>query len=109
MSADRQCGIPGCIRTPRPYRPLCPTHRTRQWRHGDPHQKATRPDPIAIDAAVATRRALPGMRPAERRAAGLRLTALGLPADEIARIFEVDARTVYRWRSASRTQLATAA
>jgi hypothetical protein len=42
---------------------MCPTHRTRQWRHGDPHQRTTQPDAIAIDSAVATRRALPGLRP----------------------------------------------
>lgn len=102
MTSTRQCRIAGCPRIPRPHRGLCPTHRTRQWRHGNPHQEFTPADSIAIDAAVATRQALPGMRPGERRAAGLRLTALGLPAQEIARIFEVEPRTVYRWRSDSR-------
>lgn len=109
MTADRQCRIAECPRIARPSHSLCPTHRSRQWRHGDPHQRTTEPDSIAIDVAVSDRRALPGMRPAERREAGLRLTALGLPADEIARIFDVDARTVYRWRSYGRTAQPAAA
>ncbi|WP_330173033.1 helix-turn-helix domain-containing protein [Streptomyces sp. NBC_01498] len=106
MSTETRCAVPGCPRTPGGRRTLCSTHRTRQWRHGDPHQKATPPDALAIDMAVANRSPLPGMRPAERRAAGVRLTELGLPANEIARIFQVDPRTVHRWRSQSRTRVA---
>jgi len=93
------CRIPDCPRTPQDQRPLCNTHRSRRYRHGDPHQTHTPADEHAIEAAVSTRRTLPGLRPTERRAAGLQLTALGLPASEVARIFGVTKRTVYRWRS----------
>jgi DNA-directed RNA polymerase specialized sigma24 family protein len=102
MIRDRECRVTGCPRSPRPGQSYCSTHRTRVWRYGDPHQSKAEPDGIAIEAAVSARRALPGMRPAERREAGLRLTRLGLPAEEIARIFDVEPRTVYRWRAQGR-------
>ncbi|MEU0370608.1 helix-turn-helix domain-containing protein [Streptomyces sp. NPDC006283] len=94
-----RCRITNCPRTPQDGRTLCDTHRGRLYRHGNPHQPHTPTDQHAIEAAVSNRRTLPGLRPAERRAAGLTLSALGLPASEIARIFSVTPRTVYRWRS----------
>lgn len=98
-----RCRITNCPRTPQAGRNLCDTHRSRLYHHGDPHPTHTPPAAIAIEAAVTTRRTLPGIRPTERRAAGLKLTALGLPASEIARIFGVTESTVYRWRSQTTT------
>lgn len=94
-----RCRITNCPRTPRVGRTLCNAHRSRLYRHGDPQRAHTPADEHAIEAAVGTRRSLPGIRPAERRAAGIKLTQLGLPASEVARIFGVTERTVYRWRS----------
>jgi DNA-directed RNA polymerase specialized sigma24 family protein len=98
-----RCRITGCSRLRAPQKRICQLHRSRLYRHGNPHQPNTPADEHAIEAAVSTRRTLPGLRPAERRAAGLQLTDLGLPAAEVARIFSVTERTVYRWRSQTTT------
>ncbi|MFD5697492.1 helix-turn-helix domain-containing protein [Streptomyces lasiicapitis] len=72
----------------------CTNHRRRATR--------ARLDRHAIDATIATHHAPTGLRPRERRAIAARFTALGLPAQEIARILGVTTRTVYRWRARDR-------
>ncbi|MFE3139726.1 hypothetical protein [Streptomyces scopuliridis] len=98
----RPCRITGCPRNAAPRYRMCHTHRCRQWRFGNPHQKHALPDPIAIDTAVRDRRPPTGITPKEPAAAGVQLTNLGLPASEIARILAVTLRTVTRWRAADR-------
>lgn len=106
---NRQCTVAGCPREAAPRRVLCHTHHMRQWRNGDVHQKYAAPDLLAVDTAVRDRRRLPGMTPKERAEAGVRLTQLGLSASEIARIFAVTPRTVFRWRTAASANLTNAA
>lgn len=98
----RPCRITGCESGAMPQRTLCSLHRGRAYRHGNPLQTRTLPDPLVVAAAVQERRTLPGMSRKERAAAGITLTELGLPAEEISRIFNVTPRTVTRWRAAAR-------
>jgi DNA-directed RNA polymerase specialized sigma24 family protein len=96
---NRTCRIDGCTKTTPRHALVCDMHRSRLYRTGDPNQAATPLDQIAIDATVANRRTPGRLRPAERRRAGQKLAALGLPTPEIARIFDVSERTVWRWRA----------
>lgn len=105
----RICRIPGCTRTPPPHKGRCSACAHRIRLYGDPTVARYPLDPVVIDAAVRDRRAPAGMRLRERRAAGLKLTDLGLPATEIARIFDVSPRTVIRWRARRRADMQQAA
>lgn len=106
---NRTCYIPGCTRTPPKHKSRCSTCAHRIRLYGDPTIARYPLDPVVIDAAVRDRRAPAGMRLRERRDAGLKLTDLGLPATEIARIFGVAPRTVTRWRAARRADMQQAA
>lgn len=84
-------------RRPRPVGAHCrPCHNQQRREHN------ARTDQLAITTTVDNRRATPGLRPHERRAAAAQFTALGLPAAEIARILGVSSRTVHRWRARDR-------
>lgn len=105
----RHCRIMDCPRTAAPHRTLCYTHKSRRERHGTYGVPPREPDQITVDSVVTARRALPGITLIERRAAGLKFTDLGLPAEEIARILGVTPRTVVRWRTDRRHSCAHAA
>ncbi|MEV5977537.1 helix-turn-helix domain-containing protein [Streptomyces sp. NPDC052114] len=81
----------------RPTGTRCQPCRNRRQREAN-----ARTDPIAIDTTVHNRRATPGLRPHEQRAAARQFTNLGLSAAEIARILAVTPRTVHRWRARDR-------
>lgn len=98
----RPCLTPGCTRNAATGRTRCGPCRWRRQRYGDYHHDPTAVDPMAPTIAASTREPVPGMTPAERRATGLHLDALGLPSSEIARIVGVARRTVHRWRATQR-------
>lgn len=100
MTTTRHCRAPKCPNPAAARRTLCYPHNYR-WRHYRDlnYSPWTTADPADIEHAAAARRLLPGMTRLERRLLGLKLTDLGLPAAEIARITGVAHRTVTRWRS----------
>lgn len=100
----RHCRITNCTNPPRPGRHLCSKHKQRIALHGDPHfTQWTVADDHDVAAIIREQRPAPGLTRLERMKVAQGLTGLGLPADEIARIVGVTPRTVYRWRTTTRT------
>lgn len=96
----RLCRITDCTTPARPGRHLCPKHRTRLARHGNPHHTEwTTADTTDVQTIIRDQRPTDGLTRLERIQVAQGLTAHGLPAHEIARILSVTPRTVYRWRS----------
>lgn len=100
---SRPCRIRDCVKPAAPRRSVCHMHNNRIRRHGDPHHGDQTADDHDIDTVVRERRAVGGLTRLEQRRIARRLTAVGLPAAEIARIVCVAPRTVHRWRSEDRT------
>lgn len=91
------CRTTGCTRPALSDRATCGACRPRTYQ-----SKARTPDLHVVDAVVQNRRGVPGLSPADQRLISRKLTALGLPAWEIARIVGRSPRTICRWRAAER-------
>lgn len=103
----RLCRITGCTNPAVTRRTICHKHRHRIRHHGDPDFHTwTTADPADVELLIRNPRPTPGLTRLERVLVARGLTRLGLPADEIARIFDVTPRTVYRWRSKAPRQAA---
>ena len=100
MTHTRLCRITGCSTPAAKRRAVCYRHHTRIRSHGDPHFHTWH---VADEHDVATiireQRPAEGLTRLERVLVAQGFTALGLPAEEIARILGVTPRTVYRWRA----------
>ncbi|MEV6046056.1 helix-turn-helix domain-containing protein [Streptomyces xanthochromogenes] len=94
---SRLCRTPGCRRPALNDRATCPSCRPRTFK-----SKARPPDTRVANSVVHNRRPVTGLNRADCRFISRKLTALGLPASEIARIVGRTPRTVYRWRAAER-------
>lgn len=105
MNTGAQCRVPRCERPRARRSTLCWTHRERWRQHRDfDHNEWTTADLDDVATAAREERLLPGMTRRERILLGLALTDRGLPAPEVARITQVNPRTVTRWRAARRAQ-----
>jgi hypothetical protein len=96
------CRTTGCTRPALSDRATCGACRPRTYQ-----SKARPADLTVVDAVVHNRRGVPGLSPADQRLISRRLTTLGLPAWEIARIVGRSPRTICRWRAADRATTAT--
>jgi hypothetical protein len=94
------CRTPGCTRPAAADRATCHSCRPRTRQ-----SKARTADLHVVDSVVHNRRGVPGLSPADQRLISRKLTALGLPAAEIARIVGRTPRTICRWRAADRAAL----
>ena len=98
----RRCVIDDCAREARTGRRICGMHRQRVWRHGNPEFTTwTVADDHDIEALIRDPRPVQGLTRLERIKVGRGWSSNGVPAAEIARLLQVDPRTVYRWRAAA--------
>jgi DNA-binding CsgD family transcriptional regulator len=96
----RHCRIDHCLNRPLTGRRLCARHKKRIALHGDPDFHTWQvADDHDIQTVIQQQRPTEGLTRLERVRVAQGLTALGLPAEEIARILAVTPRTVYRWRA----------
>lgn len=96
----RRCRLDNCTNNAAPRHRICHMHRTRRWRHGNPHHTEwTVADQQDVATIIRDARPAPGLTRLERVLVAQGLTQHGLPANEIARILTVTPRTVYRWRA----------
>lgn len=96
----RRCNIDDCSNPARSGRRICCMHRTRLWRHQDPHfTEWTVADEYDVELLVADPRPVEGLTRMERVMVARGLTEREMPAEEIARIVGTTPRTVHRWRA----------
>lgn len=97
---NRHCRITRCVRAPIAGRRLCSAHKKRIALYGDPDfTQWTVADDTDVATIIREQRPAEGLTRLERVLVAQGFTALGLPAEEIARILGVTPRTVYRWRA----------
>ncbi|MFE4867667.1 hypothetical protein [Streptomyces sp. NPDC056682] len=95
----RQCATDDCGNPARPQRRQCDPCRNRQWRQRYRHGSWRTKDDLDIAAIVAAPRPVDGLTKLERLVIAAKLTERDVPAEEIARVVGVTARTVVRWRT----------
>lgn len=95
------CRTTGCTRPALSDRATCTSCRPRTYQ-----SKARPPDPDVVDSVLHNRRAVTGLCRTDCQSISRKLTALGVPASEIARIVGRSPRTIARWRAADRASLA---
>lgn len=102
--STRHCRLTGCTKPARRRCHYCYAHLRRRRLYGNFHftQWGTA-DETDIQTIIREQRPADGLTRLERVKVGQGLSALGLPAAEIARIVGVTPRTVYRWRAEYRT------
>jgi len=96
----RRCRIDDCTTPALTGRHLCSKHKQRIAHHGDPHFTTwTTADDHDIAALIRDPRPARHLTRLERIKVGRGWSQKGVPATEIARLLQVDPRTVYRWRA----------